>query len=56
MRALVLMGSPRRNGNTAALLAPFCEELERSGMETATGWLYARAMWPPLRRRFWIVT
>ena len=26
MNALVLMGSPRRNGNTAALLAPFCAE------------------------------
>ena len=46
MRALVLMGSPRRNGNTAALLAPFCEELERSGMETETVWLYDRDIQP----------
>ena len=28
MKALVLMGSPRKNGNTAALLKPFCEEEE----------------------------
>lgn len=40
MRALVLMGSPRKNGNTAALLVPFCEELQASGAECETVWLY----------------
>ena len=40
------MGSPRRNGNTAALLTPFCEELERSGIGTETVWLYDRDIQP----------
>ena len=31
MKALVLMGSPRRQGNTAALVTPFCEELAAGG-------------------------
>ena len=44
MRALILMGSPRRNGNTAALLAPFCGEL--AGLETETVWLYDRDIRP----------
>lgn len=30
MKALLLMGSPRRNGNTAALLGPLREELAAS--------------------------
>ena len=46
MKALVLMGSPRKNGNTAALLAPFCQELESTGVETETVWLYARDIRP----------
>ena len=33
MKILVLMGSPRKDGNTAALLAPFCEELRAGGAE-----------------------
>lgn len=45
-RGLILMGSPRRNGNTAALLAPFCEELQRGGAETETVWLYDRKIGP----------
>lgn len=36
MRALLLQGSPRRNGNTAALLEPLREELEEAGLETET--------------------
>lgn len=31
MNVLVLMGSPNRNGNTAALCEPFCEELTALG-------------------------
>lgn len=46
MKALLLMGSPRRNGNTAALLDPFREELEAAGMETETVWLYDRDIRP----------
>lgn len=46
MRACVLMGSPRRNGNTAALLAPFCQELAASGAEVETVWLYERDIRP----------
>ena len=36
MKVLVLMGSPRKQGNTAALLVPFCEELESRRAETET--------------------
>ena len=34
------MGSPRRQGNTAALLEPFCQELALGGAETETIWLH----------------
>lgn len=40
MKSLILMGSPRKNGNTAALVKPFCEELAHAGHEAKTGWLY----------------
>ncbi len=40
MKVLILMGSPRKEGNTAALLQPFCEELERLGAETEPVRLY----------------
>ena len=40
------MGSPRKAGNTAALLAPFCEALEQGGAETETVWLYDREIRP----------
>lgn len=36
MRGCILMGSPRKQGNTAALLAPFCEELQAAGAEVET--------------------
>lgn len=36
MKVLILMGSPRKQGNTAALLRPFCEELESRGAEVET--------------------
>ena len=45
-RALILMGSPRKEGNTAALLSPFREELEQGGVETETVWLYDRNIGP----------
>ena len=46
MNVLVLMGSPRKEGNTAALLQPFCEELTRGGAEVETVRLYDRSIKP----------
>lgn len=40
MKAVILMGSPRKQGNTAALLKPFREELEGLGLIMETYWLY----------------
>lgn len=40
------MGSPRKNGNTAALLEPFCQELTRLGAEVRTVRLYERDIQP----------
>lgn len=46
MKARVLMGSPRKDGNTAALLRPFCDELRTGGAEVETVWLYDRDIRP----------
>ncbi|MCI9157340.1 MAG: flavodoxin family protein [Lawsonibacter sp.] len=48
MKFCVLMGSPRREGNTAALLAPFLEECGALGVETETIWLYDKEIAPCL--------
>ncbi|MCI6053845.1 MAG: flavodoxin family protein [Dysosmobacter sp.] len=40
------MGSPRKAGNTAALLPAFREALEQGGAETETVWLYDREIRP----------
>ena len=48
MKLCVLMGSPRKNGNTAALLAPFLEECASLGMEAETVWLYDKKINPCL--------
>ena len=40
------MGSPRRNGNTAALLEPFRAQLERQGWSHETVWLYEKSIAP----------
>ncbi|HIT01703.1 MAG TPA: flavodoxin family protein [Candidatus Enterenecus merdae] len=40
MNVLILMGSPRRSGNTAQLLSPFQAELEAGGHVCQTVWLY----------------
>lgn len=40
MKCLILMGSPRKNGNTAALLKPFMQALTDCGVEHETIWLY----------------
>jgi len=46
MKVLVLMGSPRKTGNTAALLKPFCEELAGGGAEVEIIRLYDRKIKP----------
>ena len=46
MKALILMGSPRKDGNTAALLKPFREELTLGGAEVETIWLYDKEIQP----------
>lgn len=33
MKVTIIFGSPRKNGNTASLLAPFMDELEKNGAE-----------------------
>lgn len=48
MKFCVLMGSPRKDGNTAALLRPFLEECQSLEVETETIWLYDRAVNPCL--------
>lgn len=40
------MGSPRRHGNTAALLSPFVRELEENGASCEIIWLYERDIRP----------
>ena len=40
MKFTILMGSPRKDGNTASLLLPFLEELDKNGHETSVFWLY----------------
>ena len=40
MKVCIMMGSPRKEGNTAALLKPFCEELQQGGAEVEVHWLY----------------
>lgn len=40
MKFTILMGSPRKQGNTAALLSPFLDELKKNGHEATLFWLY----------------
>lgn len=40
MKYLILMGSPRKSGNTQTLVAPFADELKRLGHEVSELWLY----------------
>lgn len=40
MKFTILMGSPRKDGNTNAILTPFMEELHALGHETELFWLY----------------
>ena len=40
MKASVLMGSPRKQGNTHAILTPFLDEWEKMGNTAEVFWLY----------------
>jgi multimeric flavodoxin WrbA len=42
MKVCVLIGSPREKGNTAAILRPFCAELEQAGHQVHSIGLYER--------------
>lgn len=46
MKVCILMGSPRKNGNTASLLKPFTEELTQAGTKYTTIWLYDKNISP----------
>lgn len=40
MKICILMGSPRKHGNTQALLEPFSAELQNKNIDYETIWLY----------------
>jgi len=40
MKFSILMGSPRKNGNTNAILEPLMDELKRAGSKIELFWLY----------------
>lgn len=44
MKFAILMGSPRKHGNTAQCLEPFCNELKRGGAEYTLTWLYDKTI------------
>lgn len=46
MKTCILMGSPRKNGNTSKLLAPFICEIKKQGGEQETIWLYDKKIEP----------
>lgn len=43
-KVCILMGSPRKNGNTLQLLEPFRTELEQGGCDCQTVWLYDKKL------------
>ena len=46
MKVCILMASPRKTGNTAALLEPFMEELGQHHIEHNLIWLYDKRIEP----------
>ena len=46
MKTCILMGSPRKNGNTEAILQVFARELVAHGAEAKTFWLYDKDIAP----------
>ena len=51
MKVCILMGNPRKYGNTAAITAPFMNELQSVGYEAETIWLYDKDIKPCLACR-----
>ena len=51
MKTLILMASPRKNGNTAALLQPMIEEISAGGGESEVIHLYDQEVLPCLACR-----
>lgn len=51
MKCVILAGSPRKNGNTAALLRPFMEKLTESGLECSLIRLHEKRIGPCLACR-----
>lgn len=45
-KVCILMGSPRKNGNTASLLEPFSKELRQQGYDCENIWLYEQKIAP----------
>lgn len=46
MKYCILMGSPRKNGNTIKLLTPFIEELKLQNVQYDLIWLYEKHLEP----------
>lgn len=46
MKYCILMGSPRKSGNTISITKPFIEELTASGHEVELIWLYDKDIQP----------
>lgn len=40
MKCVILMGSPRKNGNTISIVKPFMERMEKNGVNCELMWLY----------------
>lgn len=51
MKTYILMASPCKEGNTAALVAPFMDELKSAGHEAEMVWLYDKDIQPCLACR-----
>lgn len=51
MKICVLMGSPRKNGNTAAIVGLFLDEMAKCGHEADMIWLYDKEIEPCLACR-----
>jgi len=46
MRICILMGSPRKEGNTIQLLRPFMDEMQKKGCDCELIWLYDKNLQP----------
>ena len=51
MKCCILFASPRKQGNTASLLLPFCDEMKKLGWETETLDLFSMKLEPCLACR-----